>query len=148
MPMFKRGRVILLLISASACGGNSPTTTPTPTATTRIIGLSGNLAFGNVQVGNTATATLTITNSGNSTLTVSGMTGPSGYTASWTNGTIPAGGSQAATFQFAPTAAQTYSGTLTVNGDQTSGTNTIAIYRGQGYRGQGRRRPHVTTRYR
>jgi hypothetical protein len=31
------------------------------------------------------------------------------------------------TIQFAPTAAQTYSGTLTVNGDQTSGTNTIAI---------------------
>jgi hypothetical protein len=31
------------------------------------------------------------------------------------------------TINFAPTAEQTYNGTLTINGDQTSGTNTIAI---------------------
>jgi hypothetical protein len=91
--------------------------------------LSGNLAFGNVTVGQTATTTLTITNNGNSTLTISGSTVPGGgvYTASWTNGTIPAGGSQQVTEFFAPTAAQSYNGTLTVTGDQTSGTNTIAI---------------------
>lgn len=115
------------------CGGSgtstSNTSSPTSPTPTRVIALSGNLAFGNVQVGNTATATLTITNSGNATLTVSGITGPSAgiYSATWTSGTIPVGGSQAVTIGFAPTAAQTYSGTLTVNGDQTSGTNTIAI---------------------
>jgi hypothetical protein len=128
MPMFKRGCVVLLLISASACGGSPPA----PSTPTRIIGLSGNLAFGNVKVGQqSAPTTLTITNSGNSTLTVTGITVPNGagtsYTASFTNGTISAFGSQQVTITFAPKAAQSYNGALTVNGDQTSGTNTIAI---------------------
>lgn len=136
MSMFKRGCAVLLLISASACGGNSTPTSPssstsTPATPTRIIGLSGNLAFGNVTVGQSATTTLTITNSGNSTLTVSGMTITSGletvFSPSWTSGTIAAGGSQQVINQYTPTVAQSYSGTVTVNGDQTSGTNTIAI---------------------
>jgi hypothetical protein len=80
-----------------------------------------------VQVGATATAQLTITNSGNATLTVTGMTGPSGYVASWTSGTIAPGSSQYVTVTFAPTAAQTYNGTLTVVANHTSGTNTISI---------------------
>lgn len=128
MTMFTRGCVVLLLMSASACGGNSTTasTSPTPTGT-RIIGLNGNLGFGNVAVGSQATTTLTITNSGNATLTVTGMTGPSGYTASWTSGTIAGGGTQLVTIAFTPTAAISYSGTLIVNGDQTSGTNSAPI---------------------
>ena len=120
----------VLGMCVSACGGNSSSSTPTPTPTpSRVIGLSGNLAFGNVAVGQNASSTLTITNSGNSTLTVSGMTGPGGgvYTSSFTSGTIAAGGSQPSTIRFAPTAGQTYSGTLTVTGDQTSGTNTISV---------------------
>src|ERR1700681_2903928 len=106
----------------SACGGSSsspstttPTPTPTPTSTTRVIGLGGNLAFGNVAIGQKASATLTITNTGNAALTVSGMTVPSGtgsvYAASLTSGTIAPGGSQPVTIQFAPTAAITYDGT-------------------------------------
>ena len=96
---------------------------------TRVIELSGNLAFGNVTVGQTANATLTIRNSGNSPLTVTGMTAPPGgvYTASWTKGVILPGVSQLVTVFFTPTAAQSYNGTLTVIGDQTSGVNTIAI---------------------
>ena len=123
----------MLGMCVAACGSSpSPTTPAAPSTTsTRIIGLSGNLAFGGVAVGQTATATLTITNNGNSTLTVSGMTVPSGsgsvYASSFLNGTIAAGGSQPATIKFAPTAGQSYSGTLTVNGDQTSGLNTISI---------------------
>jgi len=46
--------------------------------------------------------------------------------ASWTTGTIGAGASQQVTIQFSPVAAQSYGGILTVNGDQTGGTNTIA----------------------
>jgi hypothetical protein len=136
-PWLKRVLATFVLgLYVFACGGSSssPTTntpTPTPAATTRIIGLSGNLVFGNVTIGQNATGTLTITNAGNAALTVSGMTVPSGsgsvYASSFTSGTIAAGGSQLATIQFAPTAATTYSGTLTVNGDQTSGTNTISI---------------------
>jgi hypothetical protein len=59
------------------------------------------------------------------------MTVPTGsasvYASSFTSGAIAAGGSQPVTIQFAPTAAIAYDGTLTVNGDQTSGTNTISI---------------------
>jgi len=101
------------------------------TPATRIISVSGNLAFGNVTVGQTASAIFTITNSGNSTLTVSGMTAPVGsagvYSVSWGSGTIPAGGAQQVTQFFTPLAAQSYNGLITVNGDQTSGTNTIAV---------------------
>jgi hypothetical protein len=85
------------------------------------------MAFGNIEVGATFTATLDIRNSGNSMLTVTGMTGPTGYTADWTNGTIAAGALRTVAIKFSPIAEQTYNGTLTVNGDHTSGTNTIAI---------------------
>jgi hypothetical protein len=120
---------------SAACGGNSSPSPTMPSTTTtvptRIIGLSGNLASGNVTVGQSATTTLTVTNGGNSTLTVSGMTITSGletvFTTSWASGAIPAGGSQHVSTRFAPTVAQSYGGTVTVNGDQTSGTNTIAI---------------------
>jgi len=122
----------ILGLCLSACGGSSPSTTaPTPTSPTRVIGLTGDLTFGNVAVGQEVTRTLTITNSGNSTLTVSGMTVSGGtggvYKSSFTSGTISAGASRPATIYFAPTAGQSYSGTLTVNGDQTSGTNTASI---------------------
>lgn len=122
---------VILGMCLYACGSSPSATTPspTPTAGTRVIGLSGNLTFGNVTVGQTTTAAMTITNAGNAPLTVSGMTGPGGgvYTASFPNGTIAAGGSQVVTILFSPTAATNYSGTLTINGDQSSGTNTIPI---------------------
>ena len=120
---------LLAVAILSACGSSDSSTSPTPTtsASTRVVGLSGNLTFGTVTAGQTATTTLTITNSGTSTLTVSGMTAPSGYSASWTNGAIAAGGSQSVTIGFSPTAAILYSGTLTVNGDQTSGTSAVPI---------------------
>jgi hypothetical protein len=89
--------------------------------------VAGKLDFGDEVVGRTVTATMTITNSGTATLTVSGMTVPLGFTSSWTSGTIAAGGSQSVTIGFAPTAPGLYGGTLTVNGDQTSGTNTISM---------------------
>ena len=92
---------------------------------TRIIRLTGDLAFGNVTVGSSATRTLTIYNDGNSTLTVSSISYPSGFSGAW-SGTIAAGGSRAVTVTFSPGAAQSYSGTITVNSDKTSGTPTIS----------------------
>ena len=93
-------------------------------AASRIIVLSGNLAFGNVSTGATATATLTIANSGNSVLTVTSISYPAGFSGAF-SGAIAAGGSTNVTVTFAPTALTSYGGTITVNSDATSGTSTI-----------------------
>lgn len=127
--------VCLFAPPLSSCGSKSPTSpsnTPPPSATpTKIISLNGNLAFGDIQVGQSFTATLEIRNSGNAALTVTGLTASGGIgsslAASWTEGTIAPGASQMVTIRFSPTSATSYSGTLTVAGDHTSGTNTISI---------------------
>ena len=122
--------------SASSYGGtitvNSDKTSGTNTRTcsgsgtaamSRIISLSGNLTFGSVQVGSTAQGTLRISNNGNSTLTISSISYPSGFSGAW-SGTVSAGGYHDVTVTFAPTSASSYGGTITVNSDKTSGTNT------------------------
>lgn len=101
------------------------TTAVCGSATTRVIALSGNLAFGTVPVGSSATRTLTISNSGNSPLVVSGISLPFGFTGNW-SGTIAAGGSQPVPIMFAPTQPASYGGTVTVNANDTSGTNTTS----------------------
>jgi len=111
--------------SDKTSGVNTIAASGTGTAVpTRIISLGGNLAFGNVTVGNNAQATLTIYNTGNATMTVSSISYPSGFSGNW-SGTIGAGGSQGVTVTFSPTSATSYGGTVTVNSDATSGVNTI-----------------------
>ncbi len=100
----------------------SRTITPTP-----IILLSGDLGFGNVNVGSSVARTLTIGNTGNSSLTVSGISYPSGFSGDWSGGTIPPGGSQIVTVTFSPTSAIGYNGNLMVNSDKTSGIETLAV---------------------
>lgn len=121
---------MLLAAVAAGCDKKSSPTAPTPApVTTRVIALSGNLTFSDVPVGAFGEATLTISNTGTGVLTVAGISVSGGltalFTASWTGGTVPAGGSQTVTVRFTPTEPASYSGTLTVNADQTSGTNTI-----------------------
>ena len=135
-PRFACIVAVTLVTAACGGGGGSPTSpsgtggsgTTTPT---RIVNVSGNLAFGDISLGASRDATITISNSGNATLTISGLSVSGGLgsilTASWTSGTIAAGASQSVTIRLQPTAAGSFSGTLTVNGDQTSGTNTIAV---------------------
>jgi hypothetical protein len=96
-------------------------------AATRIVSTSGNLAFGNVNLGSTAQQTLTISNTGNATLTVSGLTFPTGFSGDWSTGTIPAGGSHAITVTFTPNSPGTYSGNVTITSDATGGTATIPV---------------------
>jgi hypothetical protein len=126
-------RVVFILLTAfslARCGGSgggSTPTSPTPPAQTRIIRLEAILQFGDVAVGSSATRDLRIYNEGNTVMTVTGLTGPSGYTASWTSGAIAPGTSQVSVIRFSPTAAQSYDGTLTVQADHTSGANTTAI---------------------
>ena len=96
------------------------------TPKTRILSLAGDLDFGQVSVGRSATATLTISNSGTDTLTVTGISYPSGFSGNWA-GSIGPGDSHAVTVTFTPVAAATYTGTVVVAADQTSGANTIAV---------------------
>ncbi len=93
-------------------------------ALTRIIGVAGNLAFGSVTTGSTATAVLTVTNSGNVLLTVTDITYPAGFSGAW-SGTIEAGNATTVTVTFAPLAIHSYSGTVTVISDKTGGESTI-----------------------
>jgi Abnormal spindle-like microcephaly-assoc'd, ASPM-SPD-2-Hydin/Carboxypeptidase regulatory-like domain/Viral BACON domain len=126
--------VAVILLAAVGCSKSStapdPTTPPTPSVT-RVIGLRGALAFGAIQVGSSASATLTITNDGNSALTVTELTASAGIldslSGNWTHGTIAPGTSQTVTIRFTPTAAKAYNGTLAVSGDQTAGAGTIAV---------------------
>ena len=94
--------------------------------TTRSISLSGNLAFGSVQVGTSLQRTLTISNSGSTTLTVSGITYPQGFSGDW-SGTIPAGGSHDVTTTFSPSLTANYRGDVQVQSDATTGISSIAV---------------------
>jgi hypothetical protein len=94
---------------------------------TRVIALGGNTSFGNVVVGSSAGTTLRITNTGNSTLNVSGISYTAGFNGNWTGGTIAAGGFRDVSVTFSPTTVTSYSGTITVNSDKTSGELTIPV---------------------
>jgi hypothetical protein len=119
--------VVLLVGMTSGCKSDSSSPASPTASSSRVIALTGSLAFGNVEVGNTRDLDFTISNSGTAALTVTGITAPSAYSASWTSGTIAAGGSQLVTVRFSPTQAQSHSGTLTVAADHTGGTNTIGV---------------------
>ena len=123
MRVLRTSAGLIALALIAACGKDTPVA-PTPTST---IALSGNMNFGSVTVGTTGTASLSIANTGTGDLTVTSVTYPSGFTGTFTSGTIAANGSQVVTVTFAPTAAQTYTGTITVAGNQASGTNTIPV---------------------
>src|SRR5262249_47584634 len=74
---------------------------------------------------------LTISNTGNATLTVNNISlstpDAADFALSWTSGAIAAGATQSVSVRFKPTEAKSYNGTLTIVGDQTSGTNASAI---------------------
>ncbi len=92
----------------------------------RLVALSGNLAFGSFNVGSVAQATLTIGNTGNSPLTVTGISVPTGFSGSF-SGTVAPGASQNVAISFTPTSATNYGGNITVNSNATGGASTIAV---------------------
>jgi hypothetical protein len=127
-------RLLLLAVAlfVSACGSSSTAPTPASTTPTKIITVSGNLAFGDVPIGTTVDRSFTIGNSGNALLTWTGFnctggTGTTGYTASPLTGTVSPGQSVSVTVRFTPTVAQFYSCVLSVVGDQTSGGAAINV---------------------
>lgn len=117
-----------LTINSNANSGMTtlPLTGTASAVATRIIALSGDLSFGNIEVGKTSTKTLTIANTGNSSMTINSLTLPTGYSGTF-SGTLVAGATQNVVITFAPTQATTYNGNITVNANQTAGTTTIAV---------------------
>lgn len=93
---------------------------------TRVIRLSGALDFGSVYTQAPKATNLTIWNDGDCAMTVTNIQySDACFSGNW-SGKVLAGSSTNITVTFAPVVAQGYSGTITVNGDPTSGTNTIA----------------------
>jgi hypothetical protein len=97
----------------------------------RVIGLTGNLSFGN----SGTLRQLVISNTGFDRLAVSGITYPIGFSGNWT-GNIAPGASQSVPVTFKPTALQSYSGNIVVASDASNGVKTIALS-GQGARSVG-----------
>jgi hypothetical protein len=93
---------------------------------TRLIALSGNLAFGNVTANVPSQLSFTISNTGTMNLTVSGITYPSGFSGNW-SGTISPGGSQSVAAIFTPTVVQSYGGNLSVASNASGGTGLLAL---------------------
>lgn len=108
-----------------AYGENLSFTTPQET---RVISLSGDLNFGNVNLNQTSPQRiLTINNTGNTDLIINSLTfSIAGFSGNF-SGTIPPNRSQSVAITFTPTQVTTYNGTITVNGNQTSGVNVINI---------------------
>jgi len=126
---------ITLCLLASACSKPSSPTTPDPPpapSVTRIIRLGGDLNFGYVSFVDTKEKTLTVSNDGNDTLQVTGLSGPCGGSTyltvpGATAFTVAPGGTVPILFRFAPRVRITCSGTVTVFGNQTSGSNTLPL---------------------
>ena len=91
-----------------------------------VLDAGGNLAFGAVQVGATATRTLTLRNRGGAGLTVSDIAYPEGFSGDWA-GIIPPGGEHNVTVTFAPVANGVYGGMLTVHSGVSGGSSMLAV---------------------
>ncbi|QSE99203.1 choice-of-anchor D domain-containing protein [Fulvivirga lutea] len=115
-----------LSVSSNKTGGTHTIGISGQAGGTRVIALSGNLSFGQLARGATATRTLTIHNNGYSPLTVSGVRTPPGFSGNW-SGTIAPGSSRNVTITFSPTENITYGGNVTVMSNSTSGTSSRSI---------------------
>ena len=89
--------------------------------------LSGDLSFGQILAGQTASKIISITNSGSAFVTVTGITYPAGFSSEFTAGIILPGATQNITVRFAPTALTTYGGTITVHVDPSTATVTTPV---------------------
>ncbi len=94
---------------------------------TRAINLTGNMSFGSVAVGQSATRTLTVRNTGNAPLSVTGISLPSRFTANPSAFDVEPGDARSVSITFSPTATQAYTGTLSVTSNASSGSGVIAV---------------------
>jgi HYDIN/CFA65/VesB-like, Ig-like domain/Carboxypeptidase regulatory-like domain len=121
--LFLSAAIVGSVLALTGCNKKESVTGPTPGT----VALTGNLAFGNVTVSSTAASTLTITNTGMTALTVTSVSYPAGFSGNWSSGTIAAGAQQGVVVTFAPSAATTYSGNITVTATELTAPSTIAV---------------------
>jgi hypothetical protein len=123
----------VFIAACSTTTSSSPDLPAPPPAATRIIRLGGNLNFGDVQIRTVRDdGVLTVSNDGNDNLEVAGMQGPCAQVGvvrplSPSAFAVAPGATVSVGFLFAPVVPINCSGTITVNANHTSGTNTIAI---------------------
>lgn len=122
--------VVAMLVLVAGCDKKSPVA-PMPAEPTRVVRVSGDLAFGNVEVLVSAARQVRIENLGTAPLVVEGMTIPASgkdvFTVSWPGGTIGPGATQDVTVRCKPVAAEYYAGLFRVVGNQTGGNDTLNI---------------------
>jgi len=112
---------------------NSPTTVylaGTGGATSQLTASPGSLSFGNVNVGVSPSLGITLTNSGNSNVTISSVnTSGAGYSASGvgSNTTLTPGQTTTLNVTFAPTAAGSVTGSVSVASNASNSPTTIAL---------------------
>ena len=99
----------------------------TVSSVTRIISMPATLDFGRVIIGQSVSKILTIENSGNQDLTISSITLPSAVTAQPQSGTVPAGSTFDVVLTFEPLTEQSFSETLVIQSDATSGTPSVEL---------------------
>ncbi len=94
----------------------------------RVIELTGDMTFGAVFVGESASRTLTLRNAGIAPLTVTGIDYPSGFSGNWTGNVVFASGSlKNISVTFRPTEERSYDGTITVRSDADAGDPSIRL---------------------
>lgn len=92
-------------------------------------GLTGNLDFGDVAVGNSSIKSFTINNYLNSDLQINSITMPNGYVANWNTGIIPVGQTQTVDITFSPSNKVEYEGSVILSTNSSLfTTNSLPIY--------------------
>lgn len=93
----------------------------------RFIKLAGDLAFGQVFAGTSATNELLVINQGTSLLSVTDIAFPTGFSGDWSSGSILPGATQNVFVVFTPLSAQAYGGNVSVQSDAEGGLGTLSV---------------------
>jgi hypothetical protein len=125
--------LILLAPGLTGCGTTLPATQhkTTPPGIGNLVAFPGTVSFASVQVGDTATSTLTLSNTGSASIQVSKIQfSNSDFSVSGALTlplTLDAGVSDTLTLQFAPSAAGSDTGTMTVTATGSTTSVTVAL---------------------